>query len=181
MWATSGICKRAASRFSQPDSLTVSVCECVFVCVDPKVQWKRTEQMKTKITHLGKVKNFVTWHVTRCIEFLWNFGSILSAERNVMVRLRSELKIGLEVHETAVTLSLSRVGARADGTGDGAWSWRTTTLCFLRKDLLCVSVSRSLLFVLLFPFKPLQVKVSNSGSIAWLTGSNNLVEGNALT
>lgn len=37
-----------------------------------------------------------------------------------MVRPRLELKIGLEVHETAVTLSLSRVGARADGTGDRA-------------------------------------------------------------
>lgn len=31
------------------------------LCVDPKVKWRRTSQMKKKIVHVGKVTSFLNW------------------------------------------------------------------------------------------------------------------------
>lgn len=103
-----------SEQLADSPSLTLLPRPCV--CVDPKVQWKRTEQMKTKIVHLGKVKNSLTWHATRCIEFLWNFGSILSAECNVMVRL-----LGVK-NRTGSTWDCCDSEPEQSG-GSGWWHW----------------------------------------------------------
>lgn len=74
--------------------------------------------------------NELLWHDTRkLIEIPWSLESILSAECNLVNSGETicELKIGLEVHETTPILNLSRVAVWADGSGDGAWSWRATT------------------------------------------------------